>query len=96
LPRLDKATAGATGGQIFIDLEGQLLGKDTDDAVLALYLDGKVVKTFDAFVPSADPASPDQTKRRLIVPDPIAAGSLAILIVNGQRARLSPVVVVTP
>ena len=96
LPRLDKATAGVTGGQNFIDLEGQLLGKDTDDAVLALYLDGKVVKTFDAFVPSAKPASPDQTKRRLIVPDPIAAGSLAILIVNGQRARLSPVVKVTP
>lgn len=80
-----------------IDLAGLLLGKETDDAVLAFYRDGTVFKLFDVFEPVAPPDP--QTTRRLVMKestdqhDAIVEGDyLMILKVNGQQAPQSPVV----
>lgn len=107
VPTLDSATIvggvsvapGAPPKRVFatIDLGGLLLGKETDDAVLAFYRDGAVFKLFDVFdtVPPPDP----QTTRRLEMKedadnhDAIVEGDyLMILKVNGQQAPQSPVV----
>lgn len=76
-----------------IDLEGLLLGKETDDAVLAFYRNGVVFKLFDVFDPVLPPDP--QTKKRLVMVDQDSVDEgdyLMILKVNGQQAPQSPVV----
>lgn len=92
VPALPPRRAWAT-----IDLAGLLLGKETDDAVLAFYRDGVVYKLFDVFK-AVVPPDP-QTTRRLEMKedtdnhDAIDEGDyLMILKVNGQQAPQSPVV----
>lgn len=78
-----------------IDLTGMLLGRDTDDAILALYRDGTVYKMFDVFTLQPVPPPAGQPSRQLVmVPgDAIEEGDyLMIFRVNGQQAPQSPVV----
>jgi len=89
-----------------IDLQGLLLGKDTDDVFLALYKDGQTIKLFDVFanIPPVPPPPPPatellQTGKRLAMTaaDAVPPGDyLAILRVNGQQAKSSPLVRLTP
>lgn len=72
-----------------IKLTGIRLGDDADDAVLALYRDGRVFKMVDVFTSS--PAS--QTVRQLdieLTNDVPAGDYLTILRVNGQQSPQSP------
>jgi hypothetical protein len=80
----------SVSGQIRFD--GRLLGRaDTDDVRVALYQDGRVIRTFDSgFANNAD-----QTQLTLTIPAiaPVPQGDyLAILLVNGQQARRAPTV----
>ena len=89
-----------------IDLQGLLLGKDADDVFLALYKDGRTVKLFDVFtnIPPVPPPPPPasellQSGKRLSMTaaDAVPPGDyLAILRVNGQQAKNSPVVRLIP
>lgn len=79
-------------------LDGKLLGRDADDAVLAFYRDGRVYRTFDVFQPDPVPPPPGQPTRQLVVKsdDGLPAGDYRmILIVNGQRAPQSPQITLT-
>jgi hypothetical protein len=75
-----------------IDLTGVLVGLDSDDTILAFHRNGSVERMFDEFtVPPGPP--PAQTVRRLVMAlgDAVPAGDYKmILMVNGQRAPLSP------
>lgn len=77
-----------------IDINGVLLGAATDDVVLALYQNGKIVKMFDELeVPPGAP--PPQTARRLVMTagDAVPQGEyFLILRVNSQQAPQSPLV----
>jgi len=71
-----------------INFTGVLLGNVTDDTVVALYQNGKVVKMLDVLTSSAS-----QTARRLEMVNDDAvpqAEYMVILRVNGQQALLSP------
>jgi hypothetical protein len=71
-----------------IKFTGVLLGNVTDDTVVALYQNGKVVKMLDVLTSSAS-----QTARRLEMVNDDAvpqAEYMVILRVNGQQALLSP------
>ena len=75
-----------------INLRGVLLGKDSDDVILAFYRNGSVLKMFDVFT---IPAGPPQTLRRLTMTsgDAVPVGDYnMILLVNGQQAPQSPIV----
>ncbi len=75
-----------------IDISGKLLGKDTDDVIVAFYRNGKVEKMFDALI---FPNAPDQTALRFTIAaaDAVKAGDHnLIVIVNGQQAPQSPIV----
>ncbi|MGB7202799.1 MAG: DUF4255 domain-containing protein [Pyrinomonadaceae bacterium] len=75
-----------------IDISGKLLGKDTDDVIVAFYRNGKVEKMFDALT---FPNAPDQTALRFTIAaaDAVTAGNHnLIVIVNGQQAPQSPIV----
>lgn len=75
-----------------IDITGKLLGKDTDDVIVAFYRNGRVEKMFDAMV---FPNAPDQTALRFTIAasDAVTAGNHnLIVIVNGQQAPQSPIV----
>lgn len=94
---LAEPSPGTVAGTI--DLEGLLLGVETDDAVLALYRDGRVFKMFDVLAPPAAPPAVPQTARRLVIAagDAVPAGEyLVILRVNGQQAPQSPKVILIP
>lgn len=82
-----------------IQLSGLLLGSDDDEAILALYRDGRIYKMFDVLVSPAGPAPPRQTVRRriMIADDAVESGEyLAILRVNNQQAPQSPQVKLIP
>lgn len=82
-----------------IDLAGTLLGEATDDAVLALYRDGKVFRLFDVLKPPPAPPAVPQTARRLEMKKEgaVEAGEyLVILRVNNQQAPQSPKVKLVP
>jgi len=74
-----------------IDITGKLLGKDTDDVIVAFYRNGKVEKMFDALT---FPNAPAQTALRFTIPaaDAVTAGDHnLIVIVNGQQSPMSPI-----
>lgn len=78
-----------------IRLAGTLLGSEEDDVFVAFYRDGAVRASFDAPL-EHDPA---QTELRLQIPDARAlqAGDYRVILrVNGEQARTSPVVGMTP
>lgn len=80
------------GIQTAIELTGELLGSATDDAILAFYQDGRVVRMFDALTAP----NPAQTVRRLemtATDAPPAGEYLLILRVNSQQSPQSPRVV---
>lgn len=75
-----------------IDITGKLLGKDTDDVILAFYRNGAVEKMVDTLV---FPAAPAQTALRFTIAaaDAVVAGDYnMIVLVNGQQAPQSPIV----
>jgi hypothetical protein len=83
-------TVALNAGDLVID--GMLLGSAADDAIVALFADGAVVRTFDTVATTAD-------QTRLTVPGVQAAPGIAgtyrvILKVNGMQARMSPEVLV--
>lgn len=84
-----KMIAPPAGKFAAVELTGVLLGKDTDDVILAFYKDGKVVKMFDVLSSSAA-----QTVQTLVIEkaaDAVPNGKyLMILRVNGQQAPQSP------
>jgi Pvc16 N-terminal domain len=74
-----------------LELDGQLLGRDEDDVVVALYRDGTTVRAYDQVVDApGDP--PPQTLRRVpLAGDPLDTGDYRVVLrVNGQQARQSP------
>ena len=71
-------------------LTGLLLGGPDDDVVLTLMRDGRPLRSFETVVPGA-------AQQDLVVPGVAAVGPgtyLALLRVNGQQARIAPLVVV--
>ncbi len=92
LPRLTSATLVAADNEL--DIQGLLLGTETDDVVVALYRDGATARSFDDVV-DATGSPPAQTHRRVrLGAEPVAAGTYRVLLrVGGQQARESPEVV---
>ena len=86
-PVLQAAALGA--GDLVID--GLLLGSDADDVIVAMYLDGTVIRTFDTVTTFAGQA-------QLSVPGVEAAmdpGAYRVILkVNGIQARMAPTVVI--
>src|SRR5688572_20139626 len=77
MPRLTAATPvviNHVGTEVFgtIDLQGILLGTDSDDVYVALYRNGATVQIYDTFIPIPPPPPPPpiipQTLRRLQIP----------------------------
>lgn len=89
-----------------IRLDGELLGTDEDDIVVALYRDGDTVEFFDEIedrepVASDPEGNPDllQTIKQFEITNEkaVPAGTYRIIVrVNGQQARQSPEVDLTP
>lgn len=82
------------GIQTAIELTGELLGGATDDAVVAFYQNGRIVRMFDVLTAP----NPAQTIRRLEIAAadaPPAGEYLLILRVNSQQAPQSPRIVLT-
>lgn len=75
-----------------LEIDGVLLGGDADDVLVAVFAEGRVVRTFDQVTTQAD-----QTRITLAgFAAAMGPGSyLVIARVNGQQARVSPLVVVT-
>ena len=87
---LRPVVSGAVMAGANLQLTGLLLGGADDDVVLTLLSDGVPVQSFEAVTTAADQQS-------LTVTNVAAAGSgtyLALLRVNGQQARISPLVVI--
>lgn len=87
---LSPVVSGAALNGADLDLTGRLLGGTDDDVVLTLLRDGAPVRSFEAFTISVD-------QQTLSVQGVTAAGPgtyLALLRVNGQQARVAPLVVV--
>lgn len=77
-----------------LNLEGFLLGKESDDVFVALYQNGKTVRIFDEFVDILPP-HPAQTQLRVAIRDPVSSGNYRVILrVNGQQAQKSPEVIV--
>jgi hypothetical protein len=103
-PRIDAAAAGSVTAvspaptapvTAVIDLGGVLLSAPDDAAFLGLFASGKVVRVFDQFTRTVG----DQTKLRVTIPPeaPIPRGFYRVILrVNGQQARSSPEVDLTP
>jgi hypothetical protein len=103
LPTLDTATpdaihavvgppAGVAGN---IDMEGTLLGSEADDIFVALYREGEVRHVFD----SPFTYAPDQKSLTLEIQDasPVDPGDYRVILrVNGQQAKKSPGVTLSP
>jgi hypothetical protein len=84
-------TGAALNGANLV-LTGRLLGGTDDDVVLTLLRDGAPLRSFEAVVPGANQQS-------LTVTGVTAVGAgtyLAMLRVNGQQARVAPLVTVPP
>jgi hypothetical protein len=88
------ATVDATAAAD-VELQGTLLGGEDDDVFVAFYRDGVVVASFDApLIPS-----PDQTTLTVEIPDErgLPPGDYRVILrVNGEQARTSPLVGLTP
>jgi hypothetical protein len=85
-----------------IELNGTLLGTYKDIIMVALYQDGKVVKSFEIVLESPEeptlPTDPIQTQLILNIAadDEVIPGTYrVILLVNGQQAKNSPQVELT-
>jgi len=96
LPKLTEVkftASGAPDERGTITLEGVLLGRE-DDILVALYQNGRVVRTFDEIevVPPAQATDPEQTKLELLLKtDDIQPGKYRVILrVNGQQAKASP------
>ena len=91
---LPTVTDASIGGNDLV-ITGRLLGTDADDVVVAFYRNGRAVRLFDVVTTSAD----QQTltvKDVTGVPDAVPAGQYrAILRVNNQQAKTSPMVTVS-
>jgi hypothetical protein len=91
--RLLPTLTGATLAGSDLQLQGVLLGSDTDDVIVVFYrpLDGATVRMFDTVTTSAD-------QQTLTVPDAttdLPAGTYQVILrVNNQQAKASPSVVV--
>jgi hypothetical protein len=84
-------TGAALNGADLV-LTGRLLGGVDDDVVVTLLRDGAPVRSFEAVTPGANQQS-------LTVPGVTVVGAgtyLAMLRVNGQQARIAPLVTVPP
>lgn len=87
---LQPVVTGAVLAGADLTLNGHLLGSEDDDIVLTLMQDGAPVASFEAAVPTANQQSVTITGVTAV-----GAGTyLAILRVNGQQARIAPLVVV--
>lgn len=87
---LRPVVTGAALNGADLDLTGRLLGGADDDIVMTLLRDGVPVRSFETATPGAGQQS-------LTVPGVTAVGPgtyLALLRVNGQQARIAPLVVV--
>lgn len=91
-------TAFATLG-----LTGALLGTKNDDCFLALYRDGATLRLFDTFTdektpPPPEPVPPQSAKGLVMVStDAVPVGDYMVIYrVNGQQAKLSPIVSLGP
>ena len=87
---LRPVVTGAVLNGADLDLAGHLLGGTDDDVVLTLLRDGAPLRSFEVVTPSAN-------QRSLTVAGVTAVGPgtyLALLRVNGQQARIAPLVVV--
>jgi hypothetical protein len=104
LPQLTAAipvVINHVGSEVFgdIDLQGTLLGTDSDDVFVALYRNGVTVQVYDTFIPIPPPPPPPpiipQTLRRLRIPTEkrVEQGPYQLILrVNGRQAKLSPTV----
>ena len=73
-----------------LDLEGFLLGKESDDVFVALYQAGQTVRLFDTFAEIL-PAPPAQTQLRVQMTDAVPPGNYRVILrVNTQQAQNSP------
>lgn len=78
-----------------VQLQGTLLGSADDDVFVALYRDGVVAASYDAPLVHA----PDQQQLTLQIPDErgVPPGEYRVILrVNGEQARASPPVGLTP
>jgi hypothetical protein len=78
-----------------VQLQGRLLGSDHDDVFVAFHRGGAVAALFDAPLAHA----PDQATLTLSIPDKpgLPPGDYRVILrVNGEQARNSPVVGLTP
>lgn len=74
-----------------LSIAGVLLGTDSDDVVVAFYRNGRTARLFDTVATSAD----QQTLGIANATDGVASGEYrVVVVVNGQQAKVSPVVVV--
>jgi len=77
-----------------LDLEGFLLGNDSDDIFVALYREGETVRLFDTFAEIL-PAPDAQTQLRVQITDAIPSGNYRVIVrVNNQQAQNSPEVTI--
>jgi hypothetical protein len=87
LPMVSTATVAAGD----LSITGLLLGTDSDDVVVAFYQNGKTVRLFDTVTTSPN----QQTLGVAGVADAVPSGAYrAVVVVNGQQARVSPPVVI--
>ncbi len=96
---ITRVDAAETNSPVFgnIDINGVLLGTDTDDVFVALYGEGRVVAMFDAFE-EVTPAPAPQTHLRVEIQSakPVPQGIYRVLVrLNGQQAKNSPEVDLT-
>ena len=78
-----------------IDLTGNLLGRNEDDTILALYRNGEVYRMFDLFTPIPPSPPAGQLARQLVMPanGDVPVGTYnVIFMVNGQQAPQSPAI----
>jgi hypothetical protein len=86
-----------------INLTGVLLGKRDDDCFLALYRDGETLRLLDNFTDEATPAPPPPVPAQsaksleMVSEESVPVGDYRVIYrVNGQQARSSPVISLTP
>jgi hypothetical protein len=86
-----------------IELTGALLGKKDDDCFLALYRDGATLRLFDTFrdeqpAPPPPPVPPQSEKSlKMVNDDAVPVGDYMVIYrVNGQQAKVSPIVSLGP
>lgn len=91
IPRLSGVQftpAGGAGIEGTLTLTGVLLGRQDDDIIVALYQNGKVVKTFDELTAAS---GQDQLRLAIRASHAVSAGKYRVILrVNGQQAQASP------